>query len=407
MRKELVFISLLVVLILVSGLVYGSGIDNKTNWSAGYIRTLNRNAVYDNPDAVVYNPAGVIKLGSGFHVGIHNQFLLPNYNHESVAAKYSANNPTWLLPSSFLTYNRDRWAVYGAFYISGGGGKLEYDDGVADINESIGLDPFEPNSILKSIYYTGAAGGVFAINDMFSLAASGKFIYGVQKIDVTTAIPTLGHPLIPDGTTNIVDVKQNATGFGGVFGLNIAIPIMKTNIGVRYETIVKLEWEVKESGGALGPVQYPKGSKSDQDLPAMLAIGASLKPIAGLRTEASFNYYFNKSADWDGLEDNVDNGWEVGAMAEYAFIPEVVIGSIGVLYADPGADEDSYFFVSPALSSISVGGGALWYVKPNISLECGVLKAFYFEDDGFSETAIPVTMNKSVWIVAIGASFTL
>ena len=42
--------------------VYAGGIDTKSNLSADYVRTLNRNAATDAADAVVYNPAGVMKL---------------------------------------------------------------------------------------------------------------------------------------------------------------------------------------------------------------------------------------------------------------------------------------------------------------------------------------------------------
>ena len=408
MRKTCVVLCILVLFICSSGLLLGSGIDNKTNWSTGYIRTLNRNAVYDNPDAVVYNPAGVVKLDPGFNIGVHNQFVFKEYSHTlstPPGTSYSASNPTWLLPSAFLTYNFERWAVYGAFYISGGGGKLDYKDGIADINEAAGagLAFFNPSFIAKSLYYTGAAGGVFAINDMFSIAASGKIVYGLQEVDsvTETPVPPLGN------TTDILHLKETATGFGGVFGLNIAIPAMETNIGIRYETKVKLDWEMKESGtGALDPAYGSVGDKRRQDLPAMLALGASFKPFTGFKTEASFNYYFNKSANWDGLEDYVQNGWEAGIMAEYAFIPEL-LGSFGVLYANPGADQDSYIYLNPALKSFSVGGGVLWHVKPAIALELGVLKPFYFDDDGYSQppASIPVSLSKSVWIVAIGASF--
>jgi hypothetical protein len=38
--------------------VYAGAIDNKTNWSAEYIRTLNRNAATDYADIAAYNPAG-------------------------------------------------------------------------------------------------------------------------------------------------------------------------------------------------------------------------------------------------------------------------------------------------------------------------------------------------------------
>jgi len=58
------FCIVVVVLVVVpAGLVFGSGVDNKTNWSTGYLRTMNRNAVTDSPDAALYNHAGIVKLG--------------------------------------------------------------------------------------------------------------------------------------------------------------------------------------------------------------------------------------------------------------------------------------------------------------------------------------------------------
>ncbi len=397
MRKVAVFISMLVVLIFVGGLVYGSGIDNKTNWSAGYIRTLNRNAVYDSPDAVVYNPAGVIKLGSGFHLGAHNQFLLPDYSHVSSLSTitYAASNPTLILPSAYAVYNREKLGVFGGFYVPGGGGKLEYDDGIFDINEVV-PDP-TASATLKSIYYGGSLGAVYAITDMFSLAASARIVYAVQNFESSGAGGLL------------IDLEENSTGFGGTFGLNIAIPVMEANIGVRYETKVKLNWEVQKADGPLAALQgISVGDTRDRDLPAMLAIGASVKPLPMLRTEASFNYYFNTGADWDGEQDKVSNGWEIGAMAELSMIPGLV-GSVGVLYADPGADQDSYIYLSPALKSLSVAGGISIRMIPNLNVELGVLKPFYTGDDGFSQppASVAVTVDKSLWIIAVGASYTI
>jgi long-chain fatty acid transport protein len=244
---------------------------------------------------------------------------------------------------------------------------------------------------------------------MFAVAAGGRVLFSIQEIKVATANPVIGHPVLGDLGTNIVDNKDTATGFGGVFGLNIALPAMETNIGIRYETKVNLDWEADKAGGALGSQFDFTGRK---DLPAMLSIGASIKPLPILRTEASFNYYFNKGADWQGLEDSVENGWEIGAAAELSFIPGIM-GSLGVLYADPGADEDSYFYLNPALRSLSIAGGVAVTTIPKLELELGVLKPFYFEDDGFSQggeplfSPISLTIDKSLWIVAIGASLSI
>ena len=47
---------------------YAGAIDNRTNWSAEWVRTLNRNAATDFADIAMYNPAGTVKLHEGFTI---------------------------------------------------------------------------------------------------------------------------------------------------------------------------------------------------------------------------------------------------------------------------------------------------------------------------------------------------
>ncbi len=61
--------------------VYGGAIDNKTNWSAEYIRTLNRNAATDYADIAAYNPAGTVKLQDGFIINGSAQYLGKDYTN--------------------------------------------------------------------------------------------------------------------------------------------------------------------------------------------------------------------------------------------------------------------------------------------------------------------------------------
>jgi len=60
-------------LVLIGSLLAGGLVPN-TNQSAQYIRLLSRNASTD-VDAVYYNPAGLTKLATGFHVGINIQTI--------------------------------------------------------------------------------------------------------------------------------------------------------------------------------------------------------------------------------------------------------------------------------------------------------------------------------------------
>ncbi len=135
-------------------ILFAGSVDHNNNFSAGYVRTFNRNAVTDSVDAAVYNPAGVVKFDNGLHISVNNQFLLKNYSHESATDTYSAKNPTLFLPSAFIGFSQNRWGVFGAFSVPAGGGSLKYKDGVADLNEYVTIGPNEPSGKVFTVYYS-------------------------------------------------------------------------------------------------------------------------------------------------------------------------------------------------------------------------------------------------------------
>jgi long-subunit fatty acid transport protein len=101
----------------------------------------------------------------------------------------------------------------------------------------------------------------------------------------------------------------------------------------------------------------------------------------------------------------VKNGYAVGAAAEYALM-ENLEASAGFLYTKTGADKDSYVHLNPALNSITVCGGALYRINEKLSVELGVLKPFYFGDEGISAIeSTTIDLDKSLWIIAVGAQY--
>jgi len=86
--------NLLAVLIIVAitvccaSVVWAGGADNKTNWSAEYIRTLNRNAATDAADIVMYNPAGVMMMEDGLYGNISAHYIAKDYNNKITGLGY-------------------------------------------------------------------------------------------------------------------------------------------------------------------------------------------------------------------------------------------------------------------------------------------------------------------------------
>ena len=79
MKKILICVGGLALTCAITAVAFAGAIDNKTNWSAEYIRTLNRNAATDYADIAAYNPAGTVKLTEGFTVNGSIQFLSKKY----------------------------------------------------------------------------------------------------------------------------------------------------------------------------------------------------------------------------------------------------------------------------------------------------------------------------------------
>src|SRR5210317_2479608 len=81
MKRVLTCAGGLLLTVVFGSVAYGGAIDNKTNWSAEYIRTLNRNAATDYADIAAYNPAGTVKLDEGFIINGSVQFLSKKYEN--------------------------------------------------------------------------------------------------------------------------------------------------------------------------------------------------------------------------------------------------------------------------------------------------------------------------------------
>ena len=108
------------VLWLVAGLCatpYAGGIINKQNWSAEYIRTLNRNAATDMADAAAFNPAGTALMKDGLYLKADGIYLMKDYSNELPSSPAILNLGTLdseepsIIPGLFAVYKKDRLSL--------------------------------------------------------------------------------------------------------------------------------------------------------------------------------------------------------------------------------------------------------------------------------------------------------
>ena len=407
MKKLLCLLCMLGLVFSTTSPLIAGGIDNKHNYSAEYIRTLNRNAATDSADAVVYNPAGVVKMQNGLYVNLSGQYALKNYSNTVAGTEYETDNPDFI-PSLFGLYKKDRWAVYTAFTIPCGGGKVDYENGNATtlglaqqiIAGSGGVFSTIQNQRLEgeSYYYGFTFGGAYAFNDVFSLSLGLRYIDAQRKFEGSATLSGLATKKYSVG------YEETDSGWGGIVGVNIS-PTKDFNIGLRYETKTSLELKTEEKTDDIGMIT--DGAKRNRDLPALLGLGVAYTIIPNLKVEADLTYYLNKNTGWDDNpitttadETKRSNGYDVGIAFEYSFTPKLK-GSLGYMYTYVGIDPDDMSIENPELDANTIAAGIAYEAVRNLILNFGILRTFYEGET----TSSGIEFNKEVSIIALGIQY--
>lgn len=401
MKKKLGILALTAVL---GTGAYGASIDHIQTYTPEYLGNQAQNGMINNV-SVYYNPAGLMQLerGTYFHGGMQIAFGTEEMKYKG--KKYEADlfQP---IPNFALYSVRDERAIFWTFGAIGGGGDLEYKDGVAGIavvpDILAGLTITNAKDMGSSaegtnMYVQNTLGRAWMINDKLSMSIAARAVVGMRNLkgDLNVSTPSNGELHAK------IDSERTAWGFGGQIGFNYRASD-RLNLALRYDTRVKMNFKAsgtEEKTSLLGNLlgfsdfypEYEPGVKYRRDLPALLAAGASYKVTDRWTMALSGNYYFNKDAKMDKtkgstilatlgskhFEPEYDNGWEIAVGTEYKLTDKWTwIGSIN--YADTGAKKNSYDDIEYALNSIMVGTGLKY--KPNDTMEWVATVSHFFYD---------------------------
>ena len=218
MKKLFVFLCIAGLIAASASPLLAGGIENKHNWCAEWVRSLNRNAATDSADAVSYNPAGVMKMDGGFYLNVAGQYALKDYSNTFLGTEYNTDEPDFV-PSLFALYKQDKWAAYGAVTIVVAGGKIDYEQGdtttfglAQNIIGALGgtLSNHHLEGEAYSIGYT--IGGAYAINDMVSVSLGARFVDASREFKGYAAL--LGTAF--GNITPTVDYEETGDGWGGI-----------------------------------------------------------------------------------------------------------------------------------------------------------------------------------------------
>jgi long-chain fatty acid transport protein len=152
------------------------GLLTNTNQHISFLRMLARGTSMQI-DGIYSNPAGVAWLGNGLYFSLNGQSVYQTRNISATfglfpegTRQYKGTASVPILPSAYIAFKHDQWAISGFFGVVGGGGKASF---------STGLPMFD-SRVMASIY---AASNGAITPDQYSISSSmtGKqFIYGAQ-----------------------------------------------------------------------------------------------------------------------------------------------------------------------------------------------------------------------------------
>lgn len=421
MKKKL---GILAIAALLSSGAYAASIDHIQTYTPEYLGNQSQNGMI-NKSSVYYNPAGLVHLDNGTYFHIGAQLAVGHEKMDYNGKEYKADLLQYI-PTLALYSVRDERTIFWTFSGIGGGGDLEYKDGVAgtavvpDILNAlalkyIGLGDKSPlgnptykdlgsSAEGKSLYGQTTLGRAWKINDKLSMSIAGRAVLGMKKLKGDLLVGNDKNTFDAD-----IDVDRTAWGLGAQIGLNYKATD-RLNLAMRYDSRVKLNF--KASGEAkptsvlghdLGFAdfypEYTPGTKTRRDLPAILALGASYKVTDRWTTAISGNYYFNKDAKMDrtkassvltdlGVKEvkaEYDNGWEIALGNEYKLNEKwTLLGSVN--YAHTGAKVSSYDDIEFALNSITVGTGLKYAPTDCDEWVFTVCHFFYDQESGHYNT---------------------
>lgn len=402
------------------------GLVTNTNQGAAFLRNPARNATLEL-DAVYYNPAGVAFLKNGFHFGLNNQSafqsrnisatLLSN-NHVPPAAmenrKYEGKIASPVIPSLHFVYVADRWSISSHFGVPGGGGELEYANGLpmfdvmvrqmifGNVYASLTGNQVPPATAATQAYtmageaavnssFSGKTylfgwqlGGAYKLTDNLSAYAGARLLMARASYVGEVSYSVGGQPATVMG----LNTEQSGFGVAPILGLDYKLD--RLNLALKYEFGSKVEVENKTTefpdqfNAVPSLARFQDGEKSQMGQPALLTAGAAYDVTSALKLSAGFHYFFDKDADYNGLEKEINsNTTEYLLGAEYALSEKWTV-SAGTQFTNYDVTDNYNSNTGFIVSSYSLGGGLKYNASENLAFNLGVLWTNF---DDYTKTA--------------------
>jgi long-chain fatty acid transport protein len=174
--------------------------------------------------------------------------------------------------------------------------------------------------------------------------------------------------------------NQDGIGFAPIVGVDYKIG--KFNFAAKYEfrtqMRMKNESTVNEASALDAVNKYRDGEKVNEDMPALLTVGAQYSPIDAVRINAGWHHYFDKDASWynhsqDLLSHNT-NEFLLGAEWDTT---ENLTFSAGGQVTRYGITDEYINDISFVVNSYSIGFGFNYKLSKVVTVKAAYFQTYY------------------------------
>ena len=396
-----------------------------TNQSAHFLRSIARGTSLDT-DAVYTNPAGVVFMDNGFHIGINDQ--MAKQTRTTTSSLVMGNNLPGgfsetdfqgsvfspLIPSVHFAWKHNRIALMAGLGVNGGGGTIEYDNGLASFERIVSSFPtlltaneLTTTQYSRDLYLKGSSmtlafnvGAAFRLTDWLSVAAmlrvgvtNNSYEAGLSNMMINPA-----HPLINPANGMIsaveaftklgmadyaalvnqnLDVKQKGTSFSPVLALAFHKGAWDASIKYEFKMGTELENETASDINLGTGGMFPNGQKVKSETPALLAAAVS-RHFGPVKVTAEWHHYFDKNAENSFSNVIAGNTNEYLLGVEWAINDRWLV-SAGTQRTQLNMNENAYSDMNFSISSWSIAAGLKYQVCDLVGINLGIMPTIYDE----------------------------
>ncbi len=172
-----------------------------------------------------------------------------------------------------------------------------------------------------------------------------------------------------------LDCEQSGWGIAPIIGIDYRVGNL--NIGARYEFMTNISVENKTKFNTTGAANFDDGVKTDNDIPALLALGAQYEIFKNWRVMAGWNMYFDKDAEMSGGKHvHLDhNTMEFQFGTEYDIKNWTI--SLGYQNTNYGMLDAFQSDLAFSCDSHMLNVGLRYNINKHFSIDAGYMRSFY------------------------------